>query len=82
MKSRPVVAELLNWMTTQHMSEHTGLFGQLDVNDPRGLSRAVMGGYHFWLLYFQDRIAIMTTSPGMFKRCKNSHLSRCFRFAS
>lgn len=57
-RCQPVVADLLNWMKSHHMSEQTGLWGQLDVNDPRGLSRAVMGGYHFWLLYFYDRVAI------------------------
>ena len=57
-RCRPVVAELLDWMTTHHMSEQTGLWGRLDVNEPRGLSRAVMGGYHFWLLYFYDRVSI------------------------
>ena len=53
MKGRTVVAELLNWMTTHHMSEHTGLLGQLDVNDPRGLFRAVMGAITFGCFSFK-----------------------------
>ena len=36
----------------------SGLWGRLDVRNPRELSRAVQGGYHFWLLYFYDRVPI------------------------
>lgn len=55
---KPVVRELLDWMAHHHMNAQTGLWGKLNVNEPRELSRAVMGGYHFWLLYFYDRIPI------------------------
>lgn len=54
-RCRPAMRELLDWMTAHHMSEQTGLWGKLDVKNPRELSRAVQGGYHFWLLYFYDR---------------------------
>ncbi|NLX98036.1 MAG: hypothetical protein GXY83_17885 [Rhodopirellula sp.] len=54
----PAVRELLDWMAHHHINEQTGLWGKLDVNEPRGLSRAVMGGYHFWLLYFYDHVPI------------------------
>lgn len=57
-RCRPAMRELLDWMTTHHLSDQTGLWGRLDVKNPRELSRAVQGGYHFWLLYFYDRLPI------------------------
>lgn len=57
-RCRPAVRTLLDWMTTHHMSAQTGLWGRLDAKNPRELSRAVQGGYHFWLLYFYDRVPI------------------------
>ena len=57
-RCRPAMRELLDWMTAHHLSARTGLWGRLDVKNPRELSRAVQGGYHFWLLYFYDRVPI------------------------
>ena len=36
----------------------TGLWGGLDTARPRKRSRAVQAAYHFWLLWFYDRMAI------------------------
>jgi hypothetical protein len=49
---------LLGWISTHFLNERTGLWGSLDTAKPRELSRAVMGAYHFWLLYFYDRAPI------------------------
>lgn len=50
----PAVKLLLDWMTGHHLDPGSGLWGNLDLADPKGLSRAVQGAYHFWLLYFYD----------------------------
>jgi hypothetical protein len=52
------VRTLLAWMNAHFLNERTGLWGSLDTAQPRELSRAVQGGYHFWLLYFYDRVPI------------------------
>ena len=52
------VKTMLEWMNTHHMNPKTGLWGALNLADPKGLSRAVQGAYHFWLLYFYDRALI------------------------
>jgi hypothetical protein len=57
-RCRPAMRVLLDWMTAHHLNAQTGLWGRLDVKNPRELSRAVQGGYHFWLLYFYDRVPI------------------------
>ncbi|MEZ6049575.1 MAG: hypothetical protein R3C11_29145 [Planctomycetaceae bacterium] len=51
----PAVRQLIEWMSNHHMHAESGLWGKLDLNSPHGISRAVMGGYHFWLLYFYDK---------------------------
>ena len=51
----PAVATMLDWMKTHHLNPETGLWGELNLADPKGLSRAVQGAYHFWLVYFYDR---------------------------
>ena len=45
---------MLDWLAQHHMNPDTGLWGSIDVKEPKGLSRAVMGAYHFWLLFFYD----------------------------
>jgi alkylhydroperoxidase family enzyme len=52
------VATMLRWMTDHHLNPATGLWGGLDTTRPRERSRAVQAGYHFWLLWFYDRVAI------------------------
>lgn len=53
-RAAAAVEEMLRWMADHHMNAATGLWGGLDASQPRELSRAVQGGYHFWLLYFYD----------------------------
>ncbi|MCC7086171.1 MAG: hypothetical protein IT427_14305 [Pirellulales bacterium] len=50
--------EMLDWMSDHHVIARTGLWGGLNMDDPREQSRAVMGAYHFWLLYFYDGVPI------------------------
>jgi hypothetical protein len=45
-------------MNAHFLHERTGLWGSLDTAQPRELSRAVQGAYHFWLLYFYDHVPI------------------------
>jgi hypothetical protein len=52
------VRTLLSWMNAHFLHERTGLWGSLDTAQPRELSRAVQGAYHFWLLYFYDHVPI------------------------
>jgi len=54
----PAVKLLLEWMTEHHLDAGSGLWGNLNLKDPKGLSRAVQGAYHFWLLYFYDGVPI------------------------
>ncbi len=49
---------MLDWMNAHHMNPASGLWGGLDLNDPKELSRAVQAAYHFWLLYFYDGVEI------------------------
>jgi hypothetical protein len=49
---------MLDWLSRNHMNPGTGLWGGYDVKEPKGLSRAVMGAYHFWLLFFYERVPI------------------------
>ena len=46
---------MLHWLSTHEISNKTGLWGGFDLTDPKGLSKAVQGAYHSWLLYFYDR---------------------------
>ncbi|MCX7825316.1 MAG: hypothetical protein N2689_07135 [Verrucomicrobiae bacterium] len=49
---------MLDWLARHHLNPDTGLWGSIDVNEAKGISRAVMGAYHFWLLFFYDRAPI------------------------
>ena len=49
---------MLDWLAQHHMNSGTGLWGTIPVNTPKGLSRSVMGAYHFWLLFFYDQSPI------------------------
>ncbi|MBM3889636.1 MAG: hypothetical protein FJ388_10995, partial [Verrucomicrobia bacterium] len=56
---------MLDWLARNHMNPDTGLWGSMDVKEPKGLSRAVMGAYHFWLLFFYDRAPIPHADAAM-----------------
>jgi hypothetical protein len=57
-RAAAAVRLMLDWLTHNHISPDTGLWGSIDLKTPRGLSRAVMGAYHYWLLFFYDRAPI------------------------
>lgn len=54
----PAVEVLLNWLGSNYISSRTGLWGELDVGDKNRLSRAVMGAYHWWPLFFYDGVPV------------------------
>lgn len=54
----PAVEHLLAWMSEHYLDPGSGLWGDLDLGDRKGLSRAVQAAYHFWLLYFYDGVPI------------------------
>ncbi|MBX7212213.1 MAG: hypothetical protein K1X78_28155 [Verrucomicrobiaceae bacterium] len=56
---------MLDWLTHHHLNEQSGLWGSYDVSKGDNLSRAVMGAYHFWLLYFYDRVPVPHTEAAI-----------------
>ena len=58
LRAASAIRLMLDWLARHHMNPDTGLWGSIDVKEPKGLSRAVMGAYHFWLLFFYDRVPI------------------------
>ena len=52
------VRVMIDWLTHHHLDARSGLWGSYEVGRGDGLSRAVMGAYHFWLLYFYDRVPV------------------------
>lgn len=46
---------ILEWLSQNHLSAATGVWGSLDVSDPLNRSHAVQAAYHWWPLYFYDR---------------------------
>lgn len=52
------VQEMIDWLSQHHLDAKSGLWGSYDLSKGDGLSRAVMGAYHFWLLYFYDRVPV------------------------
>ena len=57
-RASDAVRVLLDWLTQHHLDSGTGLWGTYDPATGPGLSRGVMGAYHFWLLYFYDRVPV------------------------
>ena len=49
---------MLDWLGQHHLNPASGLWGSYDLTSGPGLSRAVMGAYHFWLLFFYDRAPV------------------------
>lgn len=54
-RAAAAVETLLDWLSRHQVQPETGLWGQAEIKDPRGLSRAVQAAYHLWLLFFYDR---------------------------
>jgi hypothetical protein len=49
---------LLEWLSTHHMDPANGVWGCGDIADPVWRSHAVQAAYHWWLLFFYDRVPI------------------------
>jgi hypothetical protein len=49
---------MLDRLAANHLDPASGLWGTFDLRTSPGLSRGVMGAYHFWLLFFYDRVPI------------------------
>jgi hypothetical protein len=50
------VAVLLEWLATHHVNPATGVWGEVDTNDPIWRSHAVQAAYHWWPLFFHDGV--------------------------
>jgi hypothetical protein len=48
------VEALLDWLATHHLNPASGVWGNLDLADPRWRSHAVQAAYHWWPLFFYD----------------------------
>jgi hypothetical protein len=46
---------LFDWLEHNRFHPETGLWGDVDTDDPIALSHAIQGAYHWWILYFYDR---------------------------
>jgi hypothetical protein len=57
-RAAEAVRLLLQWLSENHLHPTSGLWGSYDISNSHGLSRAVMGAYHFWLLFFYDQVPI------------------------
>jgi hypothetical protein len=49
------VEVLFHWLEHNRLDPGTGLWGDVDTDDPVQLSHAIQGAYHWWILYFYDR---------------------------
>jgi len=45
---------MLDWLLTNHLDPETGVWGNLDMDDPLSRSHAVQAAYHWWPLFFYD----------------------------
>ena len=52
------VSSLLEWLSYNHISSATGIWGSLDISNPLCLSHAVMAAYHWWPLFFYDKYPV------------------------
>jgi hypothetical protein len=49
------VEALLEWLSSHHLDPASGIWGSLDLADPKQRSHAVQAAYHFWPLFFYER---------------------------
>lgn len=47
-------AALLEWLSTHHLNAVTGVWGDVDVQDPIWRSHVVQAAYHWWTIFFYD----------------------------
>jgi hypothetical protein len=57
-RAAAAVTRMLDWLTGHHLDERSGLWGSFDLTKGVGLSRGVQAAYHYWLLYFYDKVPI------------------------
>jgi hypothetical protein len=57
-KAGRAVAVLLEWLSNNHISVETGLWGDIDVTNKIALSNNVQAAYHWWPLFFYDHIPV------------------------
>jgi hypothetical protein len=57
-RAAAAVKRMLDWLTHHHLDKSSGLWGSYDLTTGVGLSRGVQAAYHFWLLYFYDKVSI------------------------
>jgi len=55
------VAALLEWLGRHHVNPETGVWGDLDTNEPIPRSHAVQAAYHWWPLFFYDDVPVPHT---------------------
>lgn len=49
---------LLEWLAAHHVNPAMGVWGSIDVADPKQRSHAVQAAYHWWLLFFYDNAPV------------------------
>ena len=52
------VQVLLEWLSSHHINLESGVWGSLDVSDPKRRSEAVQAAYHWWPLFFYDNYPV------------------------
>ncbi len=55
-RSGKAVSVLLEWLSMHHVNAAVGVWGDVDVSDPIWRSHAVQAAYHWWPLFFYDRV--------------------------
>ena len=48
------VETILNWLSANRIDPSTGLWGDGDLTNPKNLSNAVQGAYHWWAVFFYE----------------------------
>ena len=57
-KAGEAVSLLLEWLSSHHINEESGIWGDLDILDPVMRSESVQAAYHWWPLFFYDRYPV------------------------
>ena len=57
-KAGKAVCVMLEWLSENHISRETGVWGELDISDPIWRSHAIQAAYHWWPLFFYDNYPI------------------------
>lgn len=57
-KAKRSVEILIDWLSSNYIDSKTGLWGKFDISNKQALSHAVQAAYHWWPLFFYDKIEI------------------------